>query len=94
MDKRTLEAQASACGVLFNRLKTILSEDASQERAGLLTALDDQHGRFNIWAGNIGVFAAGHASLDYRLREELQPKSLVGGLLDGLQDHLQRGMCG
>ncbi|KAF2502331.1 hypothetical protein BU16DRAFT_612008 [Lophium mytilinum] len=90
MDKRTLETQASACVVLFNRLKTLLSEDAPHEKAALISALDDQHGRFNIWAGNIGVFAAGHASLDHRLREEHQPKLLVKGLLDGLQDHLQR----
>ncbi|KAF4614364.1 hypothetical protein G7Y89_g15373 [Cudoniella acicularis] len=29
----------------------------------------DQLTRFNVWANNIGVFAHGHASLDYRLRD-------------------------
>jgi hypothetical protein len=29
----------------------------------------DQLTRFNIWVNNIGVFARGHASLDYRLRD-------------------------
>jgi hypothetical protein len=51
-----------------------------------LSALEDQVGRFSIWAANIGVFAPGRASMDYRLSEAPEIRQLVLGLLETLED--------
>jgi len=32
-------------------------------------ALEDEIGRFRVWAGNLGALQKGHSSLDYRLRD-------------------------
>ncbi|KAL1638136.1 hypothetical protein SLS58_008973 [Diplodia intermedia] len=55
------------------------------------TDVDDQLARFNIWTCNIGVFASGHASLDYRLRDSPEAKTLMIQLLEGLHRFLKRG---
>jgi len=91
MEKLSLVSQAAATLALFTNLNSNFSQDITPDEATLLPLLEDQYGRFNIWARNVGVFASGHASLDYRLREDPQPRVLVGGLLEGLQDQLQRG---
>jgi Ser/Thr protein kinase RdoA (MazF antagonist) len=39
---------------------------------------EDQRARFQIWGANLGVFASGHASSDYRLRGN---NSIVGSFL-------------
>ena len=46
------------------------------------TLIEDQLGRFSIWAGNIGVFARGRASMDHRLREAPDIQRLVVGLVN------------
>jgi len=91
MEELSLVSQAAAALALFTNLNSNFSQDITPDEATLLPLLEDQYGRFNIWARNVGVFASGHASLDYRLREDPQPRVLVGGLLEGLQDQLQRG---
>lgn len=52
---------------------------------------DEQRARFLIWSANIGVFANGHASLDYRLRDSLEAKKLMLDLLSSLKNHIRRG---
>jgi hypothetical protein len=54
--------------------------------------LENQAGRFRILAANLGIFAGGHASLDYRLRDSPSVKNLLVGQLLGLQRHLHNGM--
>ena len=61
-----------------------------QFKAGNLLA-EDQLGRFRIWAKNIGVFAEGHASLDYRLRDSAEVRLLMVDQLETLQNSVQRG---
>lgn len=46
--------------------------------------LENQLGRFKIWVGNIGVFAAGNASLDARLRDDLDIKEIMIQMLTRL----------
>ncbi len=50
--------------------------------------LSTQLSRFNLWASNIGVFAARHASLDYRLRTAPSVKAAVEGNLDLVCKHI------
>lgn len=52
---------------------------------------DDHLARFRMWAGNIGVFAEAHASLDHRLRYNEAAKLLMINFLRTLGDYLQRG---
>ena len=54
-------------------------------------SVEDQLARFNIWAGNIGVFAEGHASLDYRVRDNDDLRDLILSFFDALKDLLGRG---
>ncbi|KAE8141517.1 hypothetical protein BDV38DRAFT_278873 [Aspergillus pseudotamarii] len=51
--------------------------------------LEDQLGRFSIWASNIGAFAPRRASLDHRLRLAPDVQRLVRGLLQTLNDHIR-----
>jgi hypothetical protein len=52
---------------------------------------EEQRARFLIWSANIGVFADGHASLDYRLRNSLEARKLMLDLLRSLKTYLRRG---
>jgi hypothetical protein len=53
--------------------------------------IGEQYARFKIWAGNIGTFAEGHASLDYRLRDSLSTQRFMLYLLIALADFIHRG---
>ncbi|KAL5346792.1 hypothetical protein ACLOAV_007933 [Pseudogymnoascus australis] len=54
--------------------------------------IEDEFGRFRLWAANIGALSRGHGSLDYRLRDA--PVVLEGALklLSELQEELHQ-MC-
>lgn len=55
-------------------------------------AINEHVGRFNVWAGNLGIFARAHASLDYRSRDNSEAKDLALKQLEGVQDRIERGM--
>ena len=74
---------------IFELLRPDVEGDARPE----LTGLDDQFGRFNIFASNLGVFASNHASLDWRLRDSDYARDITHELLQSLQFFLRRGMC-
>lgn len=44
--------------------------------------------RFNIWAGSVGAFAPGNASVDYRLRDDKDIADVVCHLLSRLHENL------
>lgn len=52
--------------------------------------IEDEFGRFRLWAANIGALSRGHGSLDYRLRDA--PVVLEGALklLNELQQELHQ----
>jgi hypothetical protein len=52
-------------------------------------ALSNQLARFKIWAGNLGVFAGGQSSADYRLRDDPNIKDVIVKLLKRLVDNLE-----
>jgi hypothetical protein len=91
----SIRAQADECLSQFNLLLRIDNEvnkadEAVAPEQGALGA-DDQLARFRMWAGNIGVFAEGHASLDYRLRDLEDVQKLMSGFLFTLKDLIERG---
>ncbi|KAF1810425.1 hypothetical protein P152DRAFT_491441 [Eremomyces bilateralis CBS 781.70] len=49
-------------------IEAALADATDEERTQLGLAVEEQSQRFNIWTGNIGVFADPKASLDFRLR--------------------------
>jgi hypothetical protein len=53
--------------------------------------INDQFARFKMWAGNIGAFADGHASLDYRLRDNEKTRQFMLDFLIALRDFVHRG---
>ncbi|KAL8898097.1 MAG: hypothetical protein Q9207_006873 [Kuettlingeria erythrocarpa] len=64
------------CVALFGRACSDGTLDASTR-----ADIDNQLGRFKIWAGTIGVFAAGKASTDARLRDDADVKDMMIDLL-------------
>lgn len=57
---------------------------------GSQAILENQMGRFKIWAGNIGVFAAGTACTDYRLRQDQDIRGVMIQMLARLKKHLEQ----
>ncbi len=51
-------------------------------------AIQDEHGRFRVWCGNLGALQQSFASLDYRLRESPLMLSSVCRLLQQLHSNL------
>lgn len=54
--------------------------------------IEDEFARFSIWTSNVGIFASGRASMDYRLRMEPNIQRLVLGLLEVLHGHIEHCM--
>ncbi|KAJ0422969.1 hypothetical protein BJY00DRAFT_310570 [Aspergillus carlsbadensis] len=86
----TLSDRARLCQISFDQCLAGVVCVSPQSRA----AIEDQLGRFSIWASNTGVFAAARASLDYRLREAEEVQRLVMGLLRTLDESIQKCISG
>lgn len=94
MSQDEVAAKAEAVIQLFDILLPIVPSSHSSPDPALHVSIEyeDQSGRFNIWIGNLGVLAKGHASLDYRLRDSPQLASLLKEVLDELQRLLFQGV--
>lgn len=94
MSQGEVAAKAEAVTHLFDILLPIVPSPDSSTDPALHVSIEyeDQYGRFNIWVGNLGVFADGHASLDYRLRDSPQQMVLLKEVLDELQRLLLQGL--
>ena len=60
----------------------------------LLFSLDDvlsEKERFQLWAANLGLYATGDRSLDYRIRDSPSVKEYTNQLLDELREDLVDG---
>jgi hypothetical protein len=49
--------------------QNLLSAALNQNTSLDIGALEDEFGRFRVWAGNLGALQKGHSSADYRLRD-------------------------
>jgi hypothetical protein len=96
MASTEIREKAEECLTSFKLLLQIEAEvgegDKAEEQKNDALRTEDHLARFRIWAGNIGVFASGHASLDYRLKgsEDLRRDMLE--FFCTLQEFLRRGM--
>ena len=53
--------------------------------------LGRHYGKFKVWCGNLGVRHGGHASLDWRLKDDDVMENEVFSMLTDLEDDLQQG---
>ncbi|KAF4968448.1 hypothetical protein FSARC_4142 [Fusarium sarcochroum] len=76
---------ASECALLLAQAQSnrSLSPDT---RLGL----EDITFMFKVWAGNIGVFAPGNASIEYRLREDKDVMEALLSMLVSLRGHIEQ----
>jgi hypothetical protein len=81
------------CQTHFEELgRTLETKDGGKFQNELAnTAVDDELGRFRIWASNIGALNIGRASLDYRLRDAEYLRQNVTSLLEGLNKSMSEG---
>lgn len=94
MSAATAQVATSACLEAFGALRTHLQAAKPELAAQVSDAdIEDEFGRFRLWAANIGALSRGHSSLDYRLRDA--PVVLEGAskLLSELQKELYESMC-
>ena|SRR5437762_1643197 len=90
---KTIARLGFDCQKGFVALKATLA-GASDQYIDEVTssAVDDELGRFRIWATNIGALSVGRASLDYRLREADYLYQNVKSLLEDLKESLSEGL--
>lgn len=62
--------------------------------SSILPSVQDDLGRFRVWAANTGAHRIGRVSLDYRLREASHIYAQVAKLLGELYNDLEEGLCG
>lgn len=79
------------CKDLFAKLLNILQDDRSDIDSQPLSVniVEDELGRFRVWAGNIGALQRGPGSLDYRLREARSARAGFSQLLENLAETLE-----
>jgi hypothetical protein len=77
-----------AAGLCAQAFAHALSVELTDHQSS--SELDDEVGRFKIWAGSLGVFAADTASADYRFRDEQALKDVLIGMLTRLEENLQQ----
>lgn len=58
----------------------------------LQALIEDQSGRFSAWTANSGASARGRASMDHRLREAIEARSMVMELLEAFVDRIESYM--
>ena len=85
----TIRERAAACVSLFVQCNQELMKMPSTHGRHQLDIVEDQHGRFRVWCGNLGALQSGHASLDWRLREADNIRSRISGVLADVDDDLR-----
>jgi hypothetical protein len=90
-----IRAGAQECIDQFQTLLLIKEDVNNTGEAGAdfydVAWIEEQLARFKMWAGNIGAFADGHASLDYRLRDSEETRRFMLDFLSSLKSFVQSG---
>ena len=88
----TIAEAVELCSICFKCLYKALESANNDRRSQIsLACVTDHHGRFNIWAGNIGAYQHGRSSLDNRLREVSQVREEFVKVLGYLEETLDDG---
>jgi hypothetical protein len=81
----TIVEAARLCAQSFVQTQSTRSLDLQSE-----CELENQLGRFKIWAGNLGVFAADTASADFRVKDDQDVKDVLINMLTRLREQVQQ----
>lgn len=87
----TIASLSLSCQKHFEDLCEALRDGELHEDAAVTTSVEDELGRFRLWASNIGAMNLRKASLDYRLRNVDYLLYNVKSLLQHLQQSLHEG---
>jgi hypothetical protein len=75
-----------------HHFQRILDQDPTViDEASWHELIADEADRFELWATNLGLFAPGHASLDYRVREAETISDALRRYLAHLEVSLEEG---
>lgn len=83
----TIQAHVASVKASFQDLQARLEEGPppwNLEDQISLPIVQDEYGRFKVWAGNIGAWQKGTAGLDHRLREAGQIRQAILKILKDL----------
>lgn len=83
MDPASVRSSAESCLAHFNDLHKLQSQNSW---------VDDQKASFNLWASDLGVFAASRASADRRLRDYPVIRQVIIQILESLGANLAHCM--
>ncbi|KAF3250365.1 hypothetical protein TWF128_007521 [Orbilia oligospora] len=72
---------------LFSKIAWKFENDTSID-ASIGTLLSAEADRFGLWAVSLGLFVPGHGSLDYRVREAENIRTVIKGFLETLNESL------
>ncbi|KAF3319649.1 hypothetical protein TWF173_000262 [Orbilia oligospora] len=72
---------------LFSKIAWKFENDTSIDTS-IGTLLSAEAGRFGLWAVSLGLFVPGHGSLDYRVREAENIRTVIKGFLETLNESL------
>ncbi|KAK4204395.1 hypothetical protein QBC40DRAFT_272760 [Triangularia verruculosa] len=88
----SLGTESRHCLTAFNVLILGLETTDENEYRELMppTAIQNHRDRFKVWAGNLGAFQEGRASLDFRLRESSLMRTTILKLLNQLKQTIAR----
>ena len=91
-DRPDLRTSSKIILELFQNLTEALQDSSSPDyRHDMpIRDLDNEFQRFRLWASNLGVFALGHASLEYRFRDASALKSWALDALNEILDQLRQ----
>jgi len=86
--------QTPLVSVVLQQCARLLSRARLDETLNhaLRLELENVHARLKIWAGNVGAFAPGNASVDYRLREDPDVADVVVSMLKSLRSSLEQAI--
>ncbi|KAH8663384.1 hypothetical protein BGZ60DRAFT_379476 [Tricladium varicosporioides] len=88
----TIASSFTSCLLQYEQLIIIHTNGSSPLHGQVqLSALQDELGRFKVWAGNIAAHKSGRSSLDFRLRDATPLRERVIGLLNDISELLQEG---
>lgn len=76
---------ASSCMRSFSQLVAALATGEQEHRESMPPEkIENEHGRFKIWCGNLGVLQSGQSSLDFRLGESsvIQATAVMGLVIE------------
>lgn len=86
----TIAALFVVCTRSFaNMFDCLVDSDGEFSSQISISAIQDELGRFRVWAGNVGAHRTGRVSLDHKLRESPQVHGMVTALMKDLDDSLR-----